>query len=104
MKAKRSRIRTKDQAVEHGTDHAQGGTSERPSFVMRLPLPVKLGLDVKSRRTVFEKTINGQRFKVVQTVVAKQVAKTQTTTGVVVQRLAYWPSIPAVPQPKRWVH
>lgn len=104
MKTKRLQTTTDHQATGQWASCAQNVAARQPTFVIRLPLPMKLGSDVKSRQTVFEKTVNGQRFRVVQTVVAHCQAKTKAASRILARRLADWPSIPPVVQPKQWVH
>lgn len=104
MKAKRAQAKIDPAGAGHGATGSQISMPKPPAFAIRLPLPAKLGADMKSSQTVFEKVVDGRRFRVVQTVVASGQAKAPATTRGRVRRLAEWQSIPSGAARKRWFH
>ena len=104
MKAKNTKTGTDHQVIAQGAACTRNAAAIPPAFILRFPLAVNPGSDRKASRTVFEKTVNGQRFTVVQTVVVNSQARTQTATPVLARQPADWPSIPATTQAKQWLH
>ena len=101
--SKKSRSKILRSASET-TGTTQTEARKFPAFVVRVPVPLKVASDMKQSQTIFEKTINGHRFRVVQTVVVDSRSSPKPALGIAARWLADWPSIPPMAQPKRWVH